>query len=522
MALLTSRSQRPQIKYRPQTFEQGKSKTLPAPFGGLNLRDDIAALEENEARVLENWLPTTGQLSIRPGFDDHGTGIGTGEVKTLAAFMGYTASHLIAAGGGKVYNTTSAGAATELATGFTQDRWQTALYGNRLFLVNGADAPQVYNGTTCSAIVWTGSGLTNTNLVNVALVRNRLWFCENSSADVWYGDVGQIAAASALTKFQLSQIASGGICMAVGSWSRVDSGDGADDLTVFMMSTGEAIVYQGDPSTSFSLVGKYQTAPPIGRQCLFKVGGELVAVTRLGFMPMSAAVQQQVGKSLDFSSVDPWGKIAPGVVTDAASYASNGGWHGCLHNGIVYVNVPKTPGVVSLQRVLVTRNGAWTDYTKLNASSLCSFGGDLYFGAQTGGKVFKQTGVSDNGESIIASASGAFIYPTSAKNTNIYTAARPKLQADGTVSGLIGVDTDFVVRSLSGTSVNLIDTGSSESAWGNPWNTTPWGIRSAADNKWFTVTGEGKAVSVRLRVLSSSSQLDWFNTDLLYKPGGIR
>jgi hypothetical protein len=347
-----------------------------------------------------------------------------------------------------------------------------------------------------------------------------LWFCENNSADVWYANVGQITAASDLTKFQLSQIAGGGVCMAVNSWSRSDAGDGADDFTVFAMSTGEMIIYQGDPSTSFSLVGKYQTAPPIGRQCLFKVGGELIAITRLGFMPLSAAVAQ--GQTLNFGAIDPWGKIAPGVVSDAATHASVGGWHGCLHNGIVHLNVPKTAGAVSLQRVLNTRTGSWADYTGWNASALRSFGGDLYFGSQTGGTVMKQAGINDNGSNIVASAAGAFVYPTQAKNTNIYTAIRPKLQANGVVSGLVGIDTDFVVRSLSGTSVNLIESGSDASAWGSPWDTTPWGVASAVDDKWFTVTGEGKAASVRLRVLSASSQLYWFYTDVLYKPGGIR
>lgn len=520
MALLISRTQRPQFKFRPQTFEQGASKTFPAPYGGLNLRDDISALEPNEARVLENWLPTTGQLSIRPGFDEHATGLGTGEVPTLAAFVGYSASNLIAAANGNIYDATSAGAGSSLASGFSQNRWQTALYSNRLFFVNGTDAPQVYDGSTVAGIVWTGSGLTNTNLVNIALVRNRLWFCENNSADVWYANVGQITAASALTKFQLSQIAGGGVCMAINSWSRTDAGDGADDFTVFAMSTGEMIIYQGDPSTTFALVGKYQTAPPIGRQCLFKVGGELIAITRLGFMPLSAAVA--AGQTLDFAAIDPWGKIAPGIVSDAAMHASVGGWHGSLHDGIVYLNVPKTAGAISLQRVLNPRTGSWTDYTGWNASALCSFGADLYFGSQTGGTVMKQTGITDNGSSIVASAAGAFIYPTKAKNTNIYTAVRPKLQADGVVSGLIGIDTDFVVRSLSGTSVNLINAGSSESAWGSPWDTTPWAISSAVDDKWFTVTGEGKAASVRLRVLSSSSQLHWYYSDVLYKPGGIR
>ncbi|TXH51739.1 MAG: hypothetical protein E6Q97_17695, partial [Desulfurellales bacterium] len=224
----------PQIKHRPQEFQVGRSTTLPAPYAGLNLRDDITALRPNEARVLENWVARSGNLGIRDGYADHATGIGA-DVQTLASFVGLTAQKMIAGAGGALYDVTMTGSATSLATGFGANRWQSALYNNRLMLVNGTDTPQSYDGSTVSASGWTGSGLTVTNLVNIAIVRNRVWLVENNSADVWYAAIGAITGAC--TKFQLSQIAAGGICMAIGSWSR-DAGDGADDMTVFVMSTG--------------------------------------------------------------------------------------------------------------------------------------------------------------------------------------------------------------------------------------------------------------------------------------------
>ena len=216
MALLLSRGRRPSLKWRPTQFEQGASKTMPAPYGGINLRTDITALKPNEARALENWIAESGYLSMRSGTTEHGTGLGGGEVKTLAAFSGLTAQKLVAGAGGKLFDVTTAGSGSQIATGFTQNRWQTALYNNRLILVNGADTPQAYTGASIGTAGFTGSGLTVTNLVNVALVRNRLWFCEAGSADVWYAGIGAITGA--MTKFQLSQIASGGTCMAIDSW----------------------------------------------------------------------------------------------------------------------------------------------------------------------------------------------------------------------------------------------------------------------------------------------------------------
>lgn len=741
------RSRHPKSELQKTQFNQGKSKTLPAPTGGLNLRDDISNLKPNEARILENWLPTTGLVQMRPGKTHHAGGLGIGEVKTLAAYVGYSSSKMLAACNGAIYDVTNAtesdgndiytkvllhadgvdasttitdsnaggsshtwtaagnaqidtaqskfggasmlfdgtgdyvstpdhadftlgssdftvdfwfrcddvsgadryafgqtdsslttatrsvlggrlstdvmfaqvfvgtntyavygstvfnsstntgwhhyalvrtgdtlklfidgeqegssvaivGSANDssnefsvgafgeyaasrwlgwieefrvsvgvarwtttftppvasytstiLDNGYSNDRWQTALYADRLFFVNGADTPQVYNGSTIADIAWSGSGLTNTNLVNVALVRNRLWFCESNQAWVWYANVGQITAASALLKFDLHQIAGGGYCMAVASWSR-DGGDGADDLIVFIMSTGELIIYQGDPATSFTLIGKFKGAPPIGRQCAFQVGGELVIITTQGLLPVSTAIGGTV-TAQDIAAIDPWGKIAPGLAHDATLDRSNPGWHGVFHLGLVYVNVPQTTGTLSKQRVLNTRNGSWTTYTALNCAAMCSFEGELYFGTMDG-NIMVHDGATDDGNDVVAISSGAFVYPSRRQDTNLFTAARPKIQCDGTVTGFIGVDVDFNSRVVNPAFADF-STGQGGGLWDvSAWDDTPWGSDADAIQRWYSINGCGKAVSVRMTMTAASNDLQWFATDILYKPGGIR
>ena len=514
MALLLRNGAMPQIKYRPTQFEQGRSTTIPAPYAGLNLRDDITALQPNEARILENWLPSTGQLSLRTGYAAHASSLGSGECKTLVGFEYATSAKLVAGANGKLYDVTAAGAGSQIGTGFSEDRWQHEVYNGRLFLVNGTDAPQDWNGTTLTSTSWSGSGLTITNLVNVALVRNRLWFSENNSADVWYGGIGSVTGT--LTKFQLSQIANGGKAMAIGSWSR-DAGDGADDMTVFVMSTGEIIIYQGDPATTFSKVGAYQGAPPIGRHCLFKVGGESLVITRLGLLPVSAAVG---GVALDLARIDPWGKIAPGIASDAVLYGGNGGWMGRLHQGIVYINVPQTTGVLSKQWVLNTRTGAWTVFKGWNASSLAIYSNDLYFGAMTGGLARKVTGSSDASTNITTVANGAFIVPESSYRTNLFTCIRPRFEAIGTVSGQIGVDVDYVVGGLSGEPVEIV-ANPSTTPWGSAWGSA-WGQEQEVVPTWFSAEGSGRAVAIALKTIGQSADLRWFACDLTFKPGGIR
>lgn len=514
MGLITRSGSLPNIKPRPTNFRLGASFSVPSPYGGINLREDITALKPNEARVLENFFPSSGTTEVRPGYSPHATGMGTGEVKTLATYVGPSSSKLIAGANGKLFDATSSGSATEIASSLLEDRWQWTCYSGRLFLVNGVDAPRDYDGSTVSSTAWTGSGLTLSNLVNVGLARNRLWFCENGKADVWYGNVGAIQGA--LTKFQLSQIASGGYCVAIGSWSR-DSGDGADDFTVFVMSTGEILVYQGDASTTFSLQGKFWGAPPVGRQCLFRVGGELVVITRLGLLPLTAAI---AGVALDFSRIDPWGKIAPAIVKDTNLDGGNAGWHGCLHSGVVYVNVPQSSGALSKQHVLNTRNGSWTTYTAWNGSSFASFDNELYFGSQRGGRVLKVGAAADDGAEITAKSNGAFTMPSGPSKTNLFTAVRPKLQANGGVSGLIGVDTDYVIRSLIGSNVDLL-ADTSTTPWGSPWG-SPWGQPNQSEPLWFPVLGDGRAVSIRMQLTTTSQDLEWFATDVMMKQGGVK
>ena len=473
-------------------------------------------MQPNEARVLENWIADSGYLYMRQGTEAHATGLASSSVKTLVPFIGLTAEHMIGMGSGKIYNATSSGAATELSTGYTSDWWQTALYNNRLQLVNGADTPKVYDGSTISNAGWTGSGLTVTNLVNVGIARNRLWFCENDSADIWYGSVGAITGT--LTKFQLSQIAAGGTCVAIGAWSR-DAGDGADDVTVMVMSTGEIIIYQGDVGTDITLAGKYWSAPPIGRNCLFRVGGELIIITRLGLLPVSAAIGG--AGQLNLSTIDPWGKIAPGIAADAQTHGDKTGWNGIMHDGFVYVSVPlSTTNAVSKQYVLNLRNGSWSTLTGYNGVSWCSFGGRIYFGASTAGRVLAVGGNSDLGVDITASANGAFVMPSGPSRTNLVTGIRPKMQADGSVAGFIGVDTDYVLRPASGNQVNIVDDPSS-TPWGSAWG-SPWGRRGEAIAQWYSIQGSGRAISVRMRASGATQNLRWFATDLLFKPGGIR
>lgn len=66
---------------------------------------------------------------------------------------------MIAAANGNLWNVTT-GTPSSLGSGFANNRWQWANHTGRLILVNGASTPQVYDGTSLTALSATGPTLT--------------------------------------------------------------------------------------------------------------------------------------------------------------------------------------------------------------------------------------------------------------------------------------------------------------------------------------------------------------------------
>jgi hypothetical protein len=274
--------------------------SYPAPVGGWNARDSLAAMKPIDAIVLDNWFPSTSYVEIKGGYAEHATGM-TGNGKTLAVYNAMNGTNTMwATTASGTYNVTSAGAVGASVAARTNGKHQWTMFGdgtnNWLIMCNGADKPLYYDGTSWVAVDGASSpaltGVTTTNLIQPFVSKGRLYFIENNSLSFWYLAAG--AAGGALTEFDLSGVAKkGGYLMAGATWT-VDAGDGPDDRVVFITSEGEIIVYAGtNPSsaTSWALVGVYDLGNPLGRRCLTKYGGDLVVLTQNGAFPMAAALQ---------------------------------------------------------------------------------------------------------------------------------------------------------------------------------------------------------------------------------------
>ena len=151
-----------------------RSMSYPAPVGGWNARDSLAAMKPNQAIVLDNWFPKTSYCEIRGGYSSHATGA-TGSIKTLAAYNAMSGTNkMFAATASGVYETTSAGAvgASVAARTDGKHQWLNFADGTNqwLIMMNGIDKPLYYDGTTWTAVDGVTSpaltGLTTTSIVD--------------------------------------------------------------------------------------------------------------------------------------------------------------------------------------------------------------------------------------------------------------------------------------------------------------------------------------------------------------------
>lgn len=509
----------------PRINRQQKAFPVPiqAPIGGWNSRDSLDDMKPEDAVLLDNFFPGFGSCIVRSGSSQYATGLG-GPVQMLAEFNAGSLRKFIAGASGNIWDISAAGAAISLASGFASNIWNWAQFddsagGARLGLVNGTSAPQLYNGTAISAMTISGSGLTATTLNGIHIYKNRSFFWDDRTQDFWFSATN--ALGGTMTKFPLGRVqGTGGNLIAMGTWS-VDAGDGQDDKAVFVLASGDILVYTGDDPSSpsaWALTGRYFLGAPISKRAIKKIGADLVIVTKAGYVPLTAAFESGAfnsqGKAIS-------SKIRGAAIAAVRLYGANFGWEICYYprRNWLIVNVP-TSTTVAVQHVMNSETGAWCRFTEFNSLCWGLYNDDLYFGRSDGTVWLADTGTSDGGAPIIAQGQPAWNYLGSARNSKRATGIKPVLRSSGgTVGYTINVGFDFVEVLLS-TSISPGD--NTGSLWDvSPWDTTPWGDDFQISDKWSSVASDGYAISCKLKVSTVSQTIEWLSTTYLVENGGV-
>lgn len=506
------------IKNNAQRITTSQNVSIPAPVRGWNARDSLANMPEDFAVSLDNMFPNLTSCDLRSGYESHSTGNGTGAVETLVEYAGPVTRKLISAAGSVIYDSSAAGGSTSIATGKTNARWQTTMMGtsggNFLFMVNGADAPIYYNGS--AFVTPTLSSVTAANIIHVTTHQRRLFFVFKQS--LTFGYLPVVSVAGTVSTFDLSGLCrKGGYLMAIGSWTR-DGGSGPDDLFVAITSEGEVILYSGnDPSTAadWVLSGVFSIGKPIGRRCIEKVGSDLIVTTQDGAISLTTflPIDQVASTSMAMST-----NIQNEFLASARSYGDNFGWQSLHYPQGSYqlFNIPLTTTTAN-QYVINTQTGAWCRFTDQNAACWALYNGDLYFGAQDGGIIYKaDTGLDDNSNNIDWKILPAFSYYGARGSQKLFTLCRPHFTATGSPGFAIDLNLDFSDRTPTSVPTEPTITGA---LWDVArWDTGLW-TGSAQTANWVTVRGLGEAASPAIHGATKSITIKFNSYDMVWQQG---
>lgn len=500
------------------------SGSAPAPVGGWNTRDAVAAMAPSDATILDNFFPSSSSVDLRKGNQTWATGFGS-RVKTLLSYASPTVKQLFGASNAGIYNITTGGAVGTAVTTLTDGYCQSVNFstdaGAFLLSVNGSDNLKLYDGTTWTDITAVSTpaitGITTSTIININTFQSRVWFVQKDSLNVWYLPIKSIGGAA--TSFPLSALFNrGGYLMSMATWT-IDGGAGTDDFAVFATSEGQIAVFQGtDPSSpsTWALVGVYYIGEPIGRRCFTKYGGDLLYLCKQGLFPLSKALQTA---SLD-RTIALSDKISPTISESATLYGSNQGWESTVFPAanMVIVNVPAFIGTSSYQYAMNTISQAWGRFLDQNASCFFVWNSRLFYGSETS-VIEAWVGPSDNGNYITGTALTAYTYLQYLGQKH-FKLVRPTLQITGSYDLYIGVDTDFA-NSVD-YSVILSSTGGGDLWNVGLWDVAMWGGGPSIVQSWSTInSNSGYAIAAKMMIRTKLSTISWVSTDYIYERGGM-
>ena len=362
------------------------------------------------------------------------------------------------------------------------------------------------------------TGVNSNTFINVNVFKNRLFYVEEDSMNVWY--LPTQAVSGAASKLDFGSVAKmGGYVQAMATWT-IDAGQGVDDYAVFVTNMGEVIVYEGtDPSdaTKWALRGVWSLGQTFNRRCFTKFGGDLLLITQEGLVPMAASLQS--------SRLDPRVNLTDkiyGAFAQATSlYSTLFGWEIQYFPkaNMLIVNVPTAIG--KEQYVMNNITKSWSKFTDINAFTFEMHYDNLYFGDTNRVCKFWDT-YADNGTVINATVQQAYNYFDSRGQNKRFTLVRPIFLTDnGLPSVLCAINTDFNTQNQLG-QVAFNPSALSVGVWGvGEWDECFWGGTLAVNKDWQGVSGIGYCASISLNVASLGIEVHWASTDFVMEKGGV-
>ena len=480
--------------------------------------------------------------TIQLGYVIVGTGVSTNQdILAFGTGTGSTGTYAVSIP--QTLNSTAGIEQTAiLATGFSSNQWQTAMFQNAadiasMIFVNGTDAPQQYTGgiiqpATISGTTTGGTALNPNNLIGCTPYQGRVFYWEKQSQVLWYTALGAIAGV--LTPFDLGELSGfGGNIQNICSWT-ISGGNGPNDYCVIMMNSGDVLMYSGtangtdiSDATKWALVGIFHIGSPVGQRCSAKLGPDVAVINKNGFVPLSQVMPGLWNPQEALSN-----KITGAATAAVLQYGSNFGWEILLYplgNQCIF-NVPLS-GSISQQYVLNTATGSWCQFTNMNAQCWSLYKDDPYFGDPNGNVCLYSGSTkvtlpgatsiagtlrSDGGSAIACSAQTAWNYLGDRNRLKRLALLRPAFSSDN--AGLLigfAVGTDFAISAAQPAVTVFAGNGT---PWGSPWG-SPWAPGTQTFTPRVIATGVGNAFSTYAAANVTNIDLNWYSLTYQYEPG---
>lgn len=365
-----------------------------------------------------------------------------------------------------------------------------------------------------------GGGLTTADLSYVWLYKNRLFFIQRESSDVWYLPVGQVSGE--LKRFSLGgEISLGGNLVFGANWSQ-DVGDGLNALWTVFTSEGEVVVYQGiDPASAndWGQVGTYRVGKPLGDRCHVQIGGDLIVATDVAFVPLSQAL------SRDYSAL-PGSALSSPIEAEWPRQVSRrvgARWEGALWTDgqMVAIALPPYPGMPDGFLVMNSRTQKWGYFTNWAATCVHVFGGRMFFGAEDGCIYEANVTGSDDGAPYTASYLPVFDQ-LDAPGYKTVVQARPVVRSAHDVRVKM---TTRVEYNTGLPTVPASTTPNEGSYWGAAnWGAAVWGgvAEKSVQGGWQSQSGAGEVVSIVHQITSGDLvplDVELVRTDVVFYVG---
>jgi hypothetical protein len=554
--VIITREQRAQRRDQERFANRAVPHPIPPPIGGLNARDALAEMAETDAVILDNWFCQPSWVEFRRGKQLLATFTGNGET-----LMGYTGVQTVtpqlfqAVSNGGVYSiyrvdNAGGGAVTVPVVGGagnTVQQLHSAYFdfnqfgsgsGEFLYALNasGMDLPLLFDGANWAAINTSGGTFQLTNgpgggstaglktLSQVAVYKQRLWFLQQGSFQIWY--LPQLQVGGALTNLNIgADFKLGGYLVAMITVS-VDNAAGLNDFMAFCSSEGEVVVYQGyDPAqvSTWSIAAHFTMGHLLapGRKAWQKIGADALMLTTDGGILISQAMLTDRSQTRQAIT----DKIRYGINTQIEVYKAAQGWQVQLYpigNKLIINNPTSNTLSASFAWVQNTLSGGWSTFG-LIASSWNAFCYEiwqdkLYHG--TAGATYQcDVGTADNGSAITFQVKPAFSQFGQEGKLKRWTMFQPIFQLSGTMSVSLTFNVDFDVTAPTGT-VPISNGGSAP--WNTSlWNTTFWGDATLISKPWLGISGAGYWGTVNMQMSASLLTCKWMASNFLTEPGGL-